>query len=82
MGVRVSLGAQKKKLDLWRRWLSRVCLKSTKHPFDSDRIHRKFLCEVKNSYTYKKQEMKDKFETYSKLGYKPKLLLGNQFVTL
>ena len=42
----------------------------------------KFLYEVKSSYTYKKQEMKDKFETYSKLGYKPKLLLGNQFVTL
>ena len=42
----------------------------------------KFLCEVKNSYTYKKQEMKDKFETHSKLGYKPKLLLGNQFVTV
>lgn len=40
------------------------------------------IVEVKSSYTYKKQEMKDKFETYSRLGYKPKLLLGNQFVTL
>ena len=40
------------------------------------------IVEVKSSYTYKKQEMKDEFETYSRLGYKPKLLLGNQFVTV
>jgi len=42
----------------------------------------KEIVEVKSSYTYKKQEMKDKFSSYRKLGYKPKLLLGSQFVPL
>lgn len=65
-------------------WQMRSLRRSEK-PEELDRYQsapQKFLCEVKSSYTYKKQEMKDKFETYSKLGYKPKLLLGNQFVTV
>lgn len=40
------------------------------------------IVEVKSSYTYRKQEMKDKFEAYRKLGYKPRLLLEKQFVAV
>lgn len=60
-------------------------LRRSEKPEELDRYQsapQKIFMWGKKSYTYKKQEMKDKFETYSKLGYKPKLLLGNQFVTV
>lgn len=42
------------------------------------------IVELKSSYTLRNQiqEMKDKFESYKKLGYKPKLLLNGKFVNI
>lgn len=36
------------------------------------------LVEIKSRWTYRQQEMKDKFEAYRKLGYKPKLILEHK----
>lgn len=40
------------------------------------------LIEIKSSWTYDEQNMKDKFEAYRKLGYKPKLILEGVEKTL
>lgn len=40
------------------------------------------LIEVKSTYTLQKQEMKDKFKAYQKLGYIPKLWLNGSYTAL
>lgn len=36
------------------------------------------IIEIKSSWTFDKQSMKDKFVMYKKLGYKPKVILNKK----
>lgn len=40
------------------------------------------VIEVKSIYTYNEQNMVDRFDAYTKMGFKPKLWLDKQFVTV
>ena len=40
------------------------------------------LVEIKSRWTYREQEMKDKFRAYRELGYRPKLLLEHEELDL